>query len=551
MFCACGFQLSTESAVQHYVTCDFWKSESIVFNQIQQFLQFQDVRLLRYELEASLKLLDLEPVSLSSSSSTPPSISPSFVTNQLCCAFCEKPSSSNSPLVFLDCQHLICHDDIKQCVNEYYPNVSCPMNDCFHVLSRFELLEVFSPADLDEMDSKQLQQFLNSSRALSVKCQCNYSFLLEPGAMSTFTDENGVDVTGEALDHMSRYRYFCPSCQSNGCALCSASPYHVHRTCAQYQSFLSAPKCRFCSSPVSSSTSIFPCCDSADCLEKLRVVCPKVLPCGHPCSGCRENSHCFCLECLGTTEELCPLCMADPLCYSPCVQLDCGHVIHYECIFESLNRKWSGHYITFNFAKCPCCQSFITASFYPSICALMAPVLDLFNRVKGLALGRLQLEEVRDPRLSDPASECFNNPESFALERYIFYLCHRCSLPYYGGAKECEAALEDREVNPEELVGPCCIVPDGRNNCDVHGSEFIQYKCRFCCKIATFFCFGNTHFCEDCHKRPGDVQNLLKKKKLPPCLGATCPTAFRHPPPGEEHCFGCAKCFADQCPRFS
>jgi E3 ubiquitin-protein ligase MYCBP2 len=25
------------------------------------------------------------------------------------------------------------------------------------------------------------------------------------------------------------------------------------------------------------------------------------------------------------------------------------------------------------------------------------------------------------------------------------------------------------------------------------------YKCNFCCAVASWFCFGTTHFCEQCH----------------------------------------------------
>ena len=37
--------------------------------------------------------------------------------------------------------------------------------------------------------------------------------------------------------------------------------------------------------------------------------------------------------------------------------------------------------------------------------------------------------------------------------------------------------------------------------CARHGEQYIEFKCRFCCSIATFFCFGHTHFCEKCHHK--------------------------------------------------
>lgn len=46
----------------------------------------------------------------------------------------------------------------------------------------------------------------------------------------------------------------------------------------------------------------------------------------------------------------------------------------------------------------------------------------------------------------------------------------------------------------EELVCPnCCDIPI--QNCPKHGLDFIEFKCKFCCGTAQWFCFGNTHFC--------------------------------------------------------
>jgi hypothetical protein len=31
---------------------------------------------------------------------------------------------------------------------------------------------------------------------------------------------------------------------------------------------------------------------------------------------------------------------------------------------------------------------------------------------------------------------------------------------------------------------------DNLQECKTHGREYIDYKCKFCCNIATFFCWG-------------------------------------------------------------
>ncbi len=67
------------------------------------------------------------------------------------------------------------------------------------------------------------------------------------------------------------------------------------------------------------------------------------------------------------------------------------------------------------------------------------------------------------------------------------------------------------------------------------------YIPRYCCRVATFFCFGHTHFCEECHKRW--VQGCYKTPQL---LVKKCNCEVKHPPNGttqaSEACFGCSLC---------
>lgn len=74
-----------------------------------------------------------------------------------------------------------------------------------------------------------------------------------------------------------------------------------------------------------------------------------------------------------------------------------------------------------------------------------------------------------------------------------------------------------------------------RRWCPRHGYAGIQYKCRWCCSPAAWFCFGDTHFCGKCHDR------ALSTKPLP-CDPRTCPLGGMHPPNGEEYALGCGRC---------
>lgn len=49
--------------------------------------------------------------------------------------------------------------------------------------------------------------------------------------------------------------------------------------------------------------------------------------------------------------------------------------------------------------------------------------------------------------------------------------------------------------------------------------------------MAVWFCWGNTHFCDDCHKKQvaGNHLSKMKKEDLPQCLGpGKCPIGGNH-----------------------
>ena len=59
--------------------------------------------------------------------------------------------------------------------------------------------------------------------------------------------------------------------------------------------------------------------------------------------------------------------------------------------------------------------------------------------------------------------------------------------PYFGGMKQCDAVNDYNDFKKEELVcGKCSAVSvgGGIKNCKTHGTDFIEFKCKFCCSIA-------------------------------------------------------------------
>ena len=145
----------------------------------------------------------------------------------------------------------------------------------------------------------------------------------------------------------------------------------------------------------------------------------------------------------------------------------------------------------------------------------------------------------------------YNDPTSFALERYAYYVCYKCGKAYYGGEAQCDAdAGQGDDYNPEELVCGGCSDVSRAQMCPKHGTDYLEYKCRYCCSVAVFFCFGTTHFCNACHDDFQRVANV-PKHELPQCPvgpksvqleSEECPLHVSHPPTGEEYALGCGVC---------
>jgi Ring finger domain len=247
-------------------------------------------------------------------------------------------------------------------------------------------------------------------------------------------------------------------------------------------------------------------------------------------------------------DDYCNICFIAALSDQPCVQLSCGHIFHEECMMKKISQRWPGPRIVFFFCECPLCKKWISCLTHKEISDEMAIVNKIYDDIKSKSLQRLKFEDLdKDPRLKDPKDKYFQKPLDYALARLSYYQCFKCKLPYFGGLKSCENLNEQKEYKPEELVCGKCSAGDikgGAVDCPKHGTDFIEFKCRFCCSLAQWFCWGTTHFCEPCHKKQADGDYLTKKAKkdLPKCPGAACPLKVKHLPNGEEYSLGCAVC---------
>lgn len=214
-----------------------------------------------------------------------------------------------------------------------------------------------------------------------------------------------------------------------------------------------------------------------------------------------------------------------------------------------LEKRWTGPRIAFGFRNCPICKSKIA---HVALRKLLDPIDVLYDDVQKKALMRLEYEGLsKCEAVSTKGARFYNDPAGFALERYAYYVCFKCKKAYYGGEVQCDAdAGIGDDYNPEELVCGGCSDVSRAQMCPKHGTDYLEYKCRYCCSVAVFFCFGTTHFCNACHDDFQRVANV-PKPELPQCpvgpkavqlAGEECPLHVSHPPTGEEFALGCGIC---------
>ncbi|EFA00365.2 E3 ubiquitin-protein ligase MYCBP2-like Protein [Tribolium castaneum] len=314
--------------------------------------------------------------------------------------------------------------------------------------------------------------------------------------------------------------------------------------------------CRFCGATGSSGLlAIGNVCADHECQEYGRTACPKLLNCGHMCGGILGEN--VCLPCLHgcsnepnlrqDADDMCMICFTEALSCAPAIQLKCGHVFHLHCCKAVLMKRWAGPRITFSFSLCPICKEEIV---HPTLDELLAPIRDLYKDVKRKALMRLEYEGLHTVEvIVTPGARFYNDPASYAMDRYAYYVCYKCNKAYYGGEARCDAEVGEN-YDPTELVCGGCSDVARAQMCPKHGTDFLEYKCRYCCSVAVFFCFGTTHFCNPCHDDFQRVTNL-SKTELPSCPagpkakqleGDECPLHVKHPPTGEEFALGCGVC---------
>ena len=402
--------------------------------------------------------------------------------------------------------------------------------------------------------TESMKQFLSTQEDFIWCPAADCGFVFEnsgPGEdeVQTFDEE----MSEEAKRHYNCCRFRCRKCSETFCSECKAVPYHFGKTCEEIKRKNETVICRFCEEPVptvqmseheqaiASGAPRLDHCDSCNNLayqvSRETFACkhanyytetffsPEKCECLHP--DCCQDIHDTNLE------DFCGICGVDPLKRYPVVKLTCSHVYHTKCITERLKTGWTTNNISMSFCNCPLCNKsvdvFKGGYYMEGLRRAKAIRNDLRNRMAA-QLEALQIDIGRIPADADFVDE--------GLRKLNYYECNCCKSLYFGGVHECGPQVE---MPKEELICSGC------RGCKQHGSDHLVFKCRYCCSMATYFCFGHSHFCTPCHDKftnwvETDFYQYLSDS-VPQCPGPDkCPLGCAHPPNGEEHCLGCSAC---------
>ena len=399
-----------------------------------------------------------------------------------------------------------------------------------------ELLEVIKP-------NGELKEYFDSNPHLFVTCpSCELVFEIaeEDDGLPSYI--NSKELSDHHISHYQSSRFRCRGCSTEFCSKCKLTPYHLGRVC----NLPPAPSCRFCKTVKNYKNDEDRLADKLDnafvcsnCTSPFQDICNKskdldcILHKNHTGSCISVNAE--------GSSDFCTICFSEDLYTEPCIAMSsCSHVFHYNCFVKQIetgkNENTKRNRLNYSHCLCGVCK----VPMVPAQNAIPQAFVD--EKLKYVDLARRSVYQLQLDKFDLPAGE---SEEQFSLRKFNFYKCFKCSSVYYGGRQECGVDIDG--IPASEFVCSGC-----RNACKIHDSEEAIFKCRFCCSLATYFCFGHTHFCTPCHDRVWNFldyghnyQVMRAEIVIKDCLGKDCPSGGNHPANGEEHLVGCYKCLEE------
>ena len=228
------------------------------------------------------------------------------------------------------------------------------------------------------------------------------------------------------------------------------------------------------------------------------------------------------------------------------ITLTCGHKWHLACLRQQLEhaRPDRTRRLLFSGCRCAKCGTFCD---HPALEHWTRRTDGLREKVDALVAEQIKVDA---PEAWTAAVLIGGIAGRDAVARlldqgrrdYAFYLCGACDEPYFGGAVECIAGGEEAELRSGEdrLCSTCSPKPATVCRTPSEHGAFHVWKCRYCCNPSRFVCYGNVHFCTECHERNTewvkaqrngqrwrrrDEGDSTPHLKAIPCCGDSC----RHP----------------------
>lgn len=236
-------------------------------------------------------------------------------------------------------------------------------------------------------------------------------------------------------------------------------------------------------------------------------------------------------------DDICAICLC-PLTEQRSITLSCSHSWHLSCIQEQLRQAAPSpsRRLVFNGIRCALCSSVCT---HPELDAMVSTTAQTLRRVDELIAEQAAADRLHEhDAITHPQSRFYQNVIEYGRSVYAFFICVLCRQPYFGGTVDCVDATRF-ELPPDDQLCPSCSPRPNATCTDTTHAPFHVWKCRFCCRRATFICHGSTHLCDRCHAldeppargRNARLRHILNIPAVP-CPGRPeCTTVM---PPGED-----------------
>lgn len=237
-------------------------------------------------------------------------------------------------------------------------------------------------------------------------------------------------------------------------------------------------------------------------------------------------------------DDICAICLC-PLTEQRSITLSCSHSWHLACIQEQLRQAAPSpsRRMVFNGIRCALCSSVCT---HPELDAMVCTTAHVLHRVDELIREQAAADRLHeDPAVTNPNSRFYQDVIGYGRFVYAFYICVLCRQPYFGGTVDCADATRF-ELPPDDQLCPSCSPRPNETCTDTTHAPFHVWKCRFCCRRATFVCHGSTHLCDTCHSLDNPLEHRRRVRvqdrlniPVTPCPGR--PECTEIMPVGEDH----------------